>query len=598
MITTGKNEEIGRVPNIEEVKHVVFNLNGDSTSRPDDFLGIFFQSCWDIIREDIIRMVKAFFCGQELPRFVTHTNLILLPKRENVKSLTDLRPVSLCTFVSKIISRVLHERIATVLPCIISKNQSGFVKGRSITENVLLAQEIIRDINLRKKFHNVVVKLDMAKGYDRVSWVFLTKVLRRFGFSEIIIDMVWRLLTNNWYSVMVNGKAFGFFQSSRGLKQGDPLSLTLFIISAEVLARGLNKLHEEANFKGYRIPKWSPPINHLSYADDTILFCLGDKKSIGKMVDVLKKYEMVSGQVINLNKSIFYLHDKTPLIVGVRLRSMTEIRHGNFPFTYLGCPVYYGRKKKAYFEELVKKSFFGSKTGGGKGKHWLAWEDMCYPKEEGGIGFRSLHEITKALFGKLWWTFRTSTSLWSNFMWNKYCKKHHPLIAKGTGASHVWRKMLEVTEEVDHYIWWQIKIGETSFWFDNWTKQGALYYIEDQNVEEEEVEETMIHLFLIAPIATKLWKQFTTRAGIRTDGGLQQIITWWWKATNKPKLKTIFQAIPAILMWELWKRRNARRNGKEVTYGELYQKCQNNVFQRTKTLLPWINVRKKLGRIS
>lgn len=73
-------------------------------------------------------------------------------------------------------------------------------------------------------------------------------------------------------------------------------------------------------------------------------------------------------------------------------------------------------------------------------------------------------------------------------MWNKYCKKHLPLIAKGTGASHVWRKMLEVREEVDHYIWWQIKTGETSFWFDNWTKQGALYYIEDQNVEEEEVE--------------------------------------------------------------------------------------------------------------
>jgi len=69
--------------------------------------------------------------------------------------------------------------------------------------------------------------------------------MRRFGFSETIIDMVWRLISNNWYSVLVNGKSFGFFQSSRGVKQGDPLSPNLFIIVVEVLSRGLNKMNEE-----------------------------------------------------------------------------------------------------------------------------------------------------------------------------------------------------------------------------------------------------------------------------------------------------------------------------------------------------------------
>lgn len=64
----------------------------------------------------------------------------------------------------------------------------------------------------------MVVKLDMAKAYDRVSWFFLIKVMRRFGFTEKIIDMVWRLISNNWYSVLVNGNSYGFFSSSRGLK--------------------------------------------------------------------------------------------------------------------------------------------------------------------------------------------------------------------------------------------------------------------------------------------------------------------------------------------------------------------------------------------
>lgn len=208
---------------------------------------------------------------------------------------------------------------------------------------------------MRKEHHNVVVKLDTAKAYDRVFWIFLTKVLRKFGFSEFIIDIVWRLVSNNWYSVLVNGKAFEFFKSSRGLKQGDSLSLTLLIIAAEVLTRRINKLHDEPDFRGYRMPKWSPNINHLSYADDTILFCSGELKSVRMMMRVLRNYEKISGQMINLNKSFFYLHDNTHLIIGIRLRRETDIKQGSFPFTYLGCPIFYGRRKLEHYEELIKK---------------------------------------------------------------------------------------------------------------------------------------------------------------------------------------------------------------------------------------------------
>lgn len=70
--------------------------------------------------EDITRLARAFFCGQELPKFRTHTNLVLLPKKEKVKAFSDLRPISLSTFINKVVSRVLHERVAKVLPSIIS----------------------------------------------------------------------------------------------------------------------------------------------------------------------------------------------------------------------------------------------------------------------------------------------------------------------------------------------------------------------------------------------------------------------------------------------------------------------------------------------
>lgn len=169
IIIEEQNNLITELPGIEEVKAAVCGLNSDSASGPDGFSGKFFQSCWDIIGEDITNMVRSFFCGQEIPRFITHTNLVLIPKKENVQNFSDLRPISLSTFANKILSRVLHERLTTILLGLISTNQTRFVKGRSIVENFLLSQEIIRDINKRNKYHNIVVKLDMAKAYDRVS---------------------------------------------------------------------------------------------------------------------------------------------------------------------------------------------------------------------------------------------------------------------------------------------------------------------------------------------------------------------------------------------------------------------------------------------
>lgn len=92
-----------------------------------------------------------------------------------------MRPISLSNFINKILSRVLHDRLGDILTRLVSVNQSGFVKGRNITENILLAQKIVSDIGKRGKPSNVIIKLDMAKAYDRVSWFFMIKVLKRWG---------------------------------------------------------------------------------------------------------------------------------------------------------------------------------------------------------------------------------------------------------------------------------------------------------------------------------------------------------------------------------------------------------------------------------
>lgn len=97
--------------------------------------------------------------------------------------------------------------------------------------------------------HNVVVKLDISKACDRVLWMFLVRAMRSFGFYKRIIEMIVRIISCNWYSIVMNGQSFGFCQYSKYLKQGDLISSTLFIITAKVLSRNLNILFEYPNTK-------------------------------------------------------------------------------------------------------------------------------------------------------------------------------------------------------------------------------------------------------------------------------------------------------------------------------------------------------------
>lgn len=218
---------------------------------------MFYQQCWEIVGDDVHAVVLTFFDGDELPKSITHSNLVLIPKKQTVETFSDMRPVSLSNFINEVISRVIHDRMKGVTPTLNASNQSGFVKGRSIFENILLTQEIVADIRLRGKPANVALKLDMAKAYDRVSWRYLMHVLRKMRFAEHLITLIRRLIMNNWYSVLVNGQATGFFQSTRGVKQGDPLSPTLFLLSAEVLSRALSSLFDDNTYIGYGMPKWT-----------------------------------------------------------------------------------------------------------------------------------------------------------------------------------------------------------------------------------------------------------------------------------------------------------------------------------------------------
>ncbi|KAK6781995.1 hypothetical protein RDI58_019791 [Solanum bulbocastanum] len=154
---------------MEELRQVVFAVNPNSAPGPDGIGGKFYQVCWNIIKGNLLAAVQSFFCGNSMPKYMSHACLVLIPKIEQPNRFKDLRPVSLSNFSNKISSKILSLRQANAIPLLISNKQSGFVRGRNITENIMLAQEITHGIKKPKIGDNVVIKLDMTKAYDRVS---------------------------------------------------------------------------------------------------------------------------------------------------------------------------------------------------------------------------------------------------------------------------------------------------------------------------------------------------------------------------------------------------------------------------------------------
>ena len=272
-VTDEMNSTLTTAYSQEEVKKALFMMHPDKSPGPDGFTAGFYQRHWELIGNDISTAVLAFLNGGEMTDVVNSTILVLIPKVRNPQDFTQFRPISLCNVLYKICSKVIANRLRLILNEIVSEEQSAFVPGRLITDNVLVAYECIHYLKRKKgKSGACVVKLDMTKAYDRVEWAYLRNILLTLGFDQSFVQLIMQCVETVSFRVRVNGNFSETFWPSRGIRQGDHLSLYLFLLCAEGLSCLLKSSGPQFLARGVRVGIHSPWISHLLFADDCLIF--------------------------------------------------------------------------------------------------------------------------------------------------------------------------------------------------------------------------------------------------------------------------------------------------------------------------------------
>ncbi|MCH80179.1 ribonuclease H protein [Trifolium medium] len=518
LVTDDINAILTMLPSHAEIKAAVFSLNKDSAPGPDGFGAFFFQEFWDIVNMDVINAVLQFFTTSWILPGYNSNIIALIPKSSDALSIDQYRPIAMANFKFKIITKILADRLAPIMPSIVSEEQKGFIHGRNIRDCLCIASEAANLLHHKAFGGNLILKIDIRKAFDTLEWPFLLKVLKKFGFNDLFCNWISAILNSAYLSVSINGKSHGYFSCSRGVRQGDPLSPLLFCLAEDVLSRGISLLVSQGKFslinctRNFNIP------SHSFYADDLLLFCKGNVVGLKAIKCLLDDYALNSGQVVSNSKSTIFSGAISPS----RLNTIVQLLNfsvGALPFLYLGVPIFKGKPKSSHLQPIADK--IKSKMSAWKasllsmaGKvqlvraviqsmliysislySWpisllkdiekcirnfiwsgdidkrklvtVSWKKVCRPYDQGGLGLRSLTALNSSTNLSLCWSLINSQQSWAFLLRDRVLRgrntiNHHIF-------SSIWSSVKEELSVImDNSIWLLGDGVDLNFWSDNW----------------------------------------------------------------------------------------------------------------------------------
>ncbi|WOH11192.1 hypothetical protein DCAR_0830672 [Daucus carota subsp. sativus] len=457
---------------MQEIELALKNTDKSKAPGPDGINAGVLVLLWPEIKLEVLKFFKDFHCNGFLPRGCNSSVIALIPKRPNAAHPSDFRPISLMNVLLKLLTKVMATRLSAHMHNLVSEQQSAFIKGRQITDGILITSEVVSLLQ-QDKIRGLVFKIDFEKAFDRVKWSFVLEVLKAMNFGSAWIAWIQAIFESSSISVLVNGSPTTEFRPSRGLRQGDPLFPLIFNLVGEALSCMLVKGANENLYRGITLKDTSNTITHLQFADDVILFLNDDYSSILGVKRLLQCFQIISGMKVNFSKSQVYGFHIDGEVKKKWARQLNCIL-GSVPFRYLGAQIgasptsikfwdplieRFKRKVNGYEAskismagravllqatidstpvywlslykipttvvqkiEIIRRRFLWGEDIEGKRKvHLISWDKICRSKVEGGLNITSLKDRNHALLSKWWWrAYSERGSFWNNFFTSCY----------------------------------------------------------------------------------------------------------------------------------------------------------------------------------
>jgi len=277
------------------------HLKEGKASRPDGFTFNFVHKFRDLIKVDVWHVVEESMTLHWLLPSLNATFIALIHKEEHSITPDKFRPIALYNFIYKVISKVIASHLKLLFPLLISPEQLGYVEGWQIIDDIILTHEIIHSLKHNKKI-GMLLKINLFKAFDKLSWIYIQKMLTAFGFFPPWVRWVMNLVSSTFFSILVNGIHSSPFHPSRGIHQGDPISPFLFVLMVEGLGCIIKNTLQTQQLRGILVHD-SPTITHQQFVDDNMLFGHPSFQEALMFKSMLDDYLEASGASINTAKS-------------------------------------------------------------------------------------------------------------------------------------------------------------------------------------------------------------------------------------------------------------------------------------------------------
>nr|GEW74205.1 hypothetical protein [Tanacetum cinerariifolium] len=242
------NLELEKNVSDDEIRLTIWDCGSQKASGPDGFSFLFLKTYWDLLKDDVVRVMRGVFDSFKMPNGTNSSFITLIPNVANPIHVKDFWPISLIGMQYKIIVEVLANRLLKVIDKVVSKEQSAFISGRFILEGTLMISEIMSWYK-KKKRNLMLFKVDFEKAFDTVSWKFLDHMLSSLGFGNKWRSWINICLHSARASVLVNGSPTSEFSIKRDWNRQDMINI-IYVLNVFYLASGLKINVSKSNIYG------------------------------------------------------------------------------------------------------------------------------------------------------------------------------------------------------------------------------------------------------------------------------------------------------------------------------------------------------------